>query len=236
MPALPEESMLVEQVMHDNPETLTPEHKLEDALAVYERHGVNCVPILDADKKIRGILTIFRLVEAIRQGKSFETTIGEVMDVDLVSIRNDATFGAACSLPIDRMLVLDHEDKLVGVLTKKDLIHKIYNAFCSADCHNRELDAVINCAADGIIIFDQAGVPLYTNDNIRSLLPDCDNLQEPGSPAMAQWLTCSKRPYLRARPAAPFWRTAAANRWSSASPPSLTPTSGSSAASFPPRT
>ena len=124
-------------------------------------------------------------MEAIRQGKSFETTIGEVMDVDLVSIRNDATFGAACSLPIDRMLVLDHEDKLVGVLTKKDLIHKIYNAFCSADCHNRELDAVINCAADGIIIFDQAGVPLYTNDNIRSLLPDCDNLQEPGSPAMA---------------------------------------------------
>lgn len=185
MPALPEESMLVEQVMHDNPETLTPEHKLEDALPVYERHGVNCVPILDADKKVRGILTIFRLVAAIRQGKSFKTPIGEVMDVDLVSIRNDATFGAACSLPIDRMLVLDHEDKLVGVLTKKDLIHKIYNAFCSADCHNRELDAVINCAADGIIIFDQAGVPLYTNDKIRSLLPDCDNLQEPSSPAMA---------------------------------------------------
>lgn len=184
MPALPEESMLVEQVMHDNPETLTPEHRLKDALPVYERHGVNCVPILDTDKRVRGILTIFRLVQAIRQGKSFDTPIAEVMDVDLVSIRNDATFGAACSLPIDRMLVLDHEDKLVGVLTKKELIHKIYNAFCNVDCHNRELDAVINCATDGIIIFDQEGVPLYTNDKIRSLLPDCDNMQNPASPAM----------------------------------------------------
>lgn len=141
MPALPEESMLVEQVMHDNPETLTPGHLLKDALPVYERHGVNCVPILDENKKVRGILTIFRLVQAIRSGKSFETPISEVMDVDLVSIRNDATFGMACSMPIDRMLVLDHDDRLVGVLTKKELIHKIYKAFCSADCHNRELSA-----------------------------------------------------------------------------------------------
>lgn len=184
MPALPEESMLVEQVMHDNPETLTPGHLLKDALPVYERHGVNCVPILDENKKVRGILTIFRLVQAIRSGKSFETPISEVMDVDLVSIRNDATFGMACSMPIDRMLVLDHDDRLVGVLTKKELIHKIYKAFCSADCHNRELSAVINCATDGIIIFDTNGNALYTNDKIRFLLPDCDTINQPASPAM----------------------------------------------------
>lgn len=72
MPALPEEKMLVEQVMHDNPETLTPDHKLKDALPVYERHGVNCVPILDAEKRVKGILTIFRLVQAVRAGKSFD--------------------------------------------------------------------------------------------------------------------------------------------------------------------
>jgi len=184
MPALPEEKMLVEQVMHDNPETLTPDHKLKDALPVYERHGVNCVPILDAEKRVKGILTIFRLVQAVRAGKSFETPISEVMDTNLVSIRNDDTFGMACSMPIDRMLVLDHEDRLVGVLTKKELIHKIYVAFRNADIHNRELSEVINCATDGIMIFDAEGIPLFSNDKIRSLLPDCDNMAAPASPDM----------------------------------------------------
>ena len=72
MPALPEESMLVEQVMHDNPETLTPGHLLKDALPVYERHGVNCVPILDENKKVRGILTIFRLCLLYTSGAADE--------------------------------------------------------------------------------------------------------------------------------------------------------------------
>lgn len=185
MIAFPEEKMLVEQVMHDNPETLTPEHRLKDALPVYERHGVNCVPILDGQKRVRGILTIFQLVQAVRQGKSFDTPIGEVMDTNLVSIRNDDTFGTACSMPIDRMLVLDHSDKLVGVLTKKELIHKIYKAFCNADTHNQELSEVINCVTDGVSIFDRNGSPLFHNDKIRSLLPDCDSISSSSSPGMS---------------------------------------------------
>lgn len=38
--------MRVDQVMHASPETLTPDHCIEDALRVYKRTGVNCVPIL----------------------------------------------------------------------------------------------------------------------------------------------------------------------------------------------
>lgn len=183
MPPVREENMLIEQVMHDNPETLTPEHLLKDALQVYERHGVNCVPILDASQKVRGILTVFRLLHAIREGRSFDTPIGEVMDVNLVSIRNDDTFGTACSMPIDRMLVLDHDDKLVGVLTKKELIHKIYTAFCCAHGHNKELREIINCATDGIMVFDSLGLPLFHNDTLLALLPEGDNIAAPQSPA-----------------------------------------------------
>ena len=47
MPALPEEKMLVEQVMHDNPETLTPDHKLKDALRLYEDLGFQYVEYSD---------------------------------------------------------------------------------------------------------------------------------------------------------------------------------------------
>ena len=44
--------MRVEQVMHPSPETLTPDHSREHALAVHKRTGVNCVPILGEETPV----------------------------------------------------------------------------------------------------------------------------------------------------------------------------------------
>jgi transcriptional regulator with PAS, ATPase and Fis domain len=163
--------MRVDQVMHASPETLTPDHCIEDALAVYRRTGVNCVPILGPSESPAGILTIFQVVEALKKGIKVDAPIRDVMDKNIVSVRNDEQFEVVCQMPMERLLVLDRHDRLVGVLTKMELIRKVYEAFDTAERRTYELQQIIDRAMDGILILDHEGKELSRNQRFREMLP-----------------------------------------------------------------
>ncbi|WP_300159870.1 sigma-54-dependent Fis family transcriptional regulator [Solidesulfovibrio sp.] len=164
--------MRVEQVMHASPETLTPDHRVEDALAVYKRTGVNCVPILGPDGAPVGILTIFRVVDALKQGFGTDVAIREVMDPNIVSVRNDEQFEVVChQMPMERLLVLNDQNRLVGVLTKMELIRKVYDAFDTAERRTHEMRQIIDCAMDGILVLDHEGREVSRNQRFAALAP-----------------------------------------------------------------
>ncbi len=163
--------MRVEQVMHASPETLTPEHNIENALAVYKRTGVNCVPILGPDGAPVGILTIFRVVDALKQGLGVDAPIRAVMDQNIVSVRSDEQFEVVCRMPMERLLVLNEHNRLVGVLTKMELIRKVYDAFDTAERRTNELRQIIDCAMDGILVLDHAGRELSRNQRFAEMAP-----------------------------------------------------------------
>lgn len=178
--------MRVDQVMHASPETLTPDHCIEDALAVYKRTGVNCVPILDRDGTPVGILTIFRVVNALKQGLDTATAIRDVMDPDIVSVRDNEQFEVVCrQMPMERLLVLNDHNRLVGVLTKMELIRKVYDAFDTAERRTMELRQIINCAMDGILVLDHEGRELSHNQRFAEMLPNWSKQPAPagGTPA-----------------------------------------------------
>ena len=164
-------AMRVEQVMHDNPETLTPHDRIQDAINIYERAHVNCVPILGSDSTVQGILTVFQVLEALQRGVSVDAPIGEVMDTDIVSVQHDTSFAVACGMPLERILVLNDTGGLVGVLTKKELIRKVYAAFDSSERKYIELQKILNCSTDGIMVLDSCGAPMYGNDTFLKHLP-----------------------------------------------------------------
>ncbi|MFZ7101822.1 MAG: sigma 54-interacting transcriptional regulator [Peptococcaceae bacterium] len=152
--------MRVKQVMYDRPETLHYSKTIADALEVYKRNQVNCSPIINDDKQVVGILTVFRVLDSIKAGANFTTKIADIMDTNLVSVDEDAFFEEVCEMPIERLLVLDKQNKLVGVLTRLELINKVYNAFDSTE---RELQVILQSIQNGIVAFNTEGIISHFN-------------------------------------------------------------------------
>lgn len=157
----------IKNVMYDSPETLFYQQTLSDALKVYERNQVNCAPIVDENKQVKGILTVFRVLEAIKEGADFETKIAEIMDTNLMSIHEEAFFDEVCHLPIERLLVLNRSNELVGILTRLELINKIFHAFETTE---RELEVILESMQNGIIAIDTKGKITHFNSGAQQIL------------------------------------------------------------------
>jgi len=152
--------MRVKQVMYDQPETLNFCKTLADALEVYKKNQVNCAPIVNDERQVVGILTVFQVLDAIKAGADFRTKIEDIMDTNLVSVDEEAFFDEVCHLPIERLLVLNKEKKLVGVLTRLELINKVYNAF---EATERELQVILQSIQNGIVAMDTEGKITHFN-------------------------------------------------------------------------
>lgn len=164
--------MKVKQVMLENPRTLHRSKTLRDASDIYKQTKVNCAPIVDDDDNVVGILTVFRLLEALETGATFETRIDEVMDRNLQIINEDTSFSEICHKPIDRLVIFNQKHKLTGVLTRIDLINKVHKALENTEDKlaeafeaNKKLRSIIEASYDGIIVVDSAGIVQMVNSS-----------------------------------------------------------------------
>ncbi|MBS3970863.1 MAG: sigma 54-interacting transcriptional regulator [Clostridia bacterium] len=146
--------MKVKQVMYERPETINYHRLIGDVLDVYKRNQVNCAPVVNDDGNIVGILTVFRVLDAIKSGVSLNQKVADIMDTNLTSVYEDDFFEEVRKLPIERLLVMNENKKLVGVLTRLELINKVYNAF---DATERELQVILQSIHNGIIAVDMEG-------------------------------------------------------------------------------
>ncbi|MDN5345367.1 MAG: hypothetical protein PWQ18_1481 [Clostridia bacterium] len=176
--------MQVKQVMLNNPETLYYWQTLADAVDVYQRQQVNCAPVLGADGEVVGIITVFRLLEALQQGTTLATPIEEVMDRKLVCIHEDTGFDQVANLPIDRLIVLNEKRQLSGVLTRIELIKKVHRALEQTE---HQLAAVLEAVPNGIIAVDREGDICQINPAAARLLglPVAAALGQPAASALA---------------------------------------------------
>jgi len=104
-----------------NPVTLSPDQTLADAKALTERYGFTGFPVVDANRRILGIVTN----RDMRFAEADDTPVRVMMSADnLAILREPADRGEAISLMkarrIEKLLVTDADGKLTGLLTLKD--------------------------------------------------------------------------------------------------------------------
>jgi len=162
--------MKVKQVMLENPRTLHCSKTIRDASHLYKQTKVNCAPIVDDEKNVVGILTVFRMLEAIEEGATFDTRVDQIMERNLQIIDEDTAFHDISEQTIDRLLIFNNQKQLTGVLTRIDLINKVHGALMNSEDRlaeafevNKELRSVIEASYDGIIVVDNQGVIQIVN-------------------------------------------------------------------------
>jgi CBS domain-containing protein len=89
--------------------------------------GFGSVPIVTSDGKVGGIVSEFDLLKAIMEGKQLWTlTAGDMMTKGVISVTQDTPAMEIIQLlqskHLIRVAVVDAEGKLVGVISRRDIL------------------------------------------------------------------------------------------------------------------
>ncbi|MEM0934942.1 MAG: IMP dehydrogenase [Pseudomonadota bacterium] len=111
-----------------NPVTLHPEETLADAIALQERYRITGFPVVDKEKRVVGIVTN----RDMRFATDDATPVHAMMTAEnLAMLQEPADLGEARSLMrarrIEKLLVVNAEGRLTGLLTLKDIDKAVVN-------------------------------------------------------------------------------------------------------------
>jgi IMP dehydrogenase len=121
-----------------NPITMTPEQTLSEALELMKSNRISGIPIVDQSGKLCGILTNrdVRFAENPRQPVSELMTCENLATVGL-GTSEDAARRILHERRIEKLLVVDERDHLVGLITVKDIEKSVAAPFATKDAEGR---------------------------------------------------------------------------------------------------
>ena len=110
--------------------TISPEATLADVVKLLEANGITGVPVVDADEKVIGIITEKDILNFVLtySSKVQITKIKEAMTKNVICFTSDTDIDkiALCFSKSDiRRVPIVDEGKLVGIISRKDLISSL---------------------------------------------------------------------------------------------------------------
>jgi CBS domain-containing protein len=138
--------MKVKELMVDNPIAIGPETPLKDVAAILVEHGISGLPVISEQRKVLGVVSEADILikeqgpeprrnglvgwlltgDLPERGKLAARKSGEAMTSPAITIRPDAHVAEAARVMtehgIKRLPVVDARGKLVGILTRSDLV------------------------------------------------------------------------------------------------------------------
>lgn len=137
--------MLITLRMTKNPITASPEMTIHQASNIMKQHKIHRLPVLDANKKLIGIISEKDIAQATPSSATtlsvFEInalldklTVSKIMTKNPVTIQTDTSIEEAAHLMLDHdfsCLPIMEGDKLVGIVTKHDMFKMILEMFGS---------------------------------------------------------------------------------------------------------
>ena len=121
-----------------DPVTICPEKKLSDALELMKSYEISGIPVVDGNDILLGILTN----RDVRFAKDMDQNVQELMtSKNLVTVKEGITSNEAQDLlhkhRIEKLLVVDNDDKCIGLITVKDIEKSQLNPNSSKDNKGR---------------------------------------------------------------------------------------------------
>src|SRR3954453_22104780 len=132
-----------------NPITMTPDQTLADALRLMESNRISGIPIVEKSGKLCGILTNrdVRFAENPRQPVSELMTRDNLATVKVGTSQEEAR-RILHQRRIEKLLVVDHDDHCVGLITVKDIEKSVASPHATKDAEGRLRVAAASTVGD----------------------------------------------------------------------------------------
>jgi len=136
----------VSDFMSRPPITLPPEAAMSQAKELMRRHRITGIPIVDADGRLAGLVSLENLIIALEKNEIREA-VSEHMVRNVVCLRDTmrVTSLIECLMTYDygRYPVIDEDDRVVGVLTHGDVILHVLERLGNVYLHDRKREEVL---------------------------------------------------------------------------------------------
>ncbi|SFY47446.1 Arabinose 5-phosphate isomerase GutQ [Streptomyces sp. F-1] len=117
------------EVMTDDVVTVSETTPSTDVARLLDRHGISGLPVIDRDDKVLGVVSASDLVReraARWPDGAGEAPVREVMSTPAVTVHPEQRVPDAARLMerrgVERLPVVDEEDRLIGIVTRRDLL------------------------------------------------------------------------------------------------------------------
>jgi IMP dehydrogenase len=168
-----------------DPVTVRPERRLEEALQLMRQNRISGLPVVDAEGRPVGILTN----RDVRFEKNLTQPVGHVMTRKLITVsEGGVTLEQSKELlhenRIEKLLVIDREGRLKGLITIKDIERAEQHPNAAVDSYGRlrvgaavgvgpdrdtRVDALVAAGCDLIVIDTAHGHSRRVVDSVRAL-------------------------------------------------------------------
>jgi CBS domain-containing protein len=119
----------IREIMQPEPIVVQPEGSVHHALELLIEHEISGLPVTDADGRIVGVLSEKDVLKLFYEPDAH--TVGAVMTKDPIAISVDSPLVEVfdCLMANDfRRVLIHHEHKLVGLISRADLMPTILEA------------------------------------------------------------------------------------------------------------
>lgn len=115
--------------------TITPERRVREAKAVMQEHGISGLPVVENGKLV-GIITI-RDVRFADQEKTVFETMSKSVTCAREGITPDEAADIMSANKIEKLPIVDSENRLIGLITYKDVHNRQTNQAATRDSNGR---------------------------------------------------------------------------------------------------
>ncbi|WP_105967642.1 CBS domain-containing protein [Streptomyces geranii] len=104
------------------------ETPVKDVLRLLHRHRISGLPVVDEDEKVVGVISESDLIrrQAARSPRAHGVTAQELMSTPAITVHPEQRIADAARVMerhgVERLPVVDEEDRLIGIATRRDLL------------------------------------------------------------------------------------------------------------------
>ena len=121
--------MIVSQLITRNPVTANYKISIREAAKIMKKEGVGSIVIVDDSNKVAGIVTERDIMYAVADDIPLDRPVSEIMSTNPITIEENSDISEAIALMTSReirhLIVVDHEGKVKGVISIRDVAKAI---------------------------------------------------------------------------------------------------------------
>ncbi len=117
----------VKVIMTKDPITVSPDDTLDTATSILKTYKIEHLPVIDENKKLKGILSFFDLWELDKTHEEYKNIkVGDVMTKRVAKLNPDDKVGSVAEIFLENLFeaipIVDDDNTLVGIVTMLDVV------------------------------------------------------------------------------------------------------------------